>query len=323
MAASLPSKVLIIGATGVIGKHITSAIAKASASASIKSLSRVSILTSAATVANSQKQPLLSSWKQQGLSVITGDITKPEDVRKAYQDIDTVVCCLGRTALLEQIELLRLAEKTDNVKWFFPSEYGTDIEYDATSKDEKPHQNKLKVRAFIRDEIKRLKVTYVVTGPYADMYLEIKSPHDVAGGFDPKAHKAILIGDGNGKVGLTTMPDVGKLVVAALANPEASMNKALKVQSFVTTPKEVLAEYESQTGAKFDVKYAPLSDVQKAEKEGWEKGDPLAALLTLRRIWAEGKTLYEKTDNEALGLSPKDMEPLSAVVGRAISGEPY
>ncbi|KAK8118235.1 metabolite transport protein [Apiospora kogelbergensis] len=321
-ATSLPSKILVIGATGVIGKHITSAIAKASSAGSIKSISRVSILTSAATVSSPQKQPLLSSWKQQGLSVITGDITKPEDVRNAYQDIDTVVCCLGRTALLEQIELLRIAEKTDNVKWFFPSEYGTDIEYDATSKHEKPHQNKLKVRAFIKDEIKRLKVTYVVTGPYADMFMDAKSGHEEAGGFNTQTKQAVLIGDGNGKVGLTTMPDVGKLVVAALANPDASVNKALKVQSFVTTPKEILAEFESQTGAKFDVKYTAMDDLQAEEKQAWEKGDSLCALLTLRRIWAQGKTLYEKTDNEALGLSPQDMEPLSAVVGRHIRGEP-
>lgn len=147
MAASLPSKILIIGATGAIGKHITSAIA----SASLQSVSRVSILTSAATAASPQKQPLLASWKQQGLSVVAGDIRNVDDVRRAYRDVDTVVCCLGRTALLEQVELLRLAdEPASSVQWFFPSEYGTDIEYDATSKDEKPHQNKLKVRAFIR-----------------------------------------------------------------------------------------------------------------------------------------------------------------------------
>ncbi|KAK8115689.1 hypothetical protein PG984_012191 [Apiospora sp. TS-2023a] len=318
MAVSLPSKILIIGATGAIGKHITSAIA----SASLKSVSRVSILTSAATAASPQKQPLLASWKQQGLSVLTGDIRKADDVRNAYKDIDTVVCCLGRTALLEQIELLRIAdEASSSVQWFFPSEYGTDIEYDATSKDEKPHQNKLKVRAFIRDEIKKLKTTYVVTGPYADMFLDFKPGYELAGGFDAKTHKAVLIGDGNDKIGLTTMPDVGKLVVAALAKPEASMNKALKVQSFVKTPQEILAEFESQTGAKFDVQYTALDEIKAEEKKAWEKSDPAAATFTLRRIWAQGKTLYEKPDNEALGLSPQDMEPLSAVVQRAIRGE--
>ncbi|KAK8070299.1 hypothetical protein PG994_006915 [Apiospora phragmitis] len=295
MATSLPSKILIIGATGAIGKHISSAIA----SASLQSVSRVSIFTSAATASNPEKEPILSAWKQKGLFVITGDIRNPQDVRTAYQDIDTVVCCLGRTALLEQIELLRIAdEEASSVQWFFPSEYGTDIEYDASSKSEKPHQNKLKVRAAIRDEIKKLKITYVVTGPYADMFLDFKPGHESAGGFDAKTHKAVLIGDGNDKVGLTTMPDVGKLVVAALAHPEASMNKALK--------------FEAQTGAQFDVQYTAMDALEADEKKAWEKGDPAAAL---------GKTLYDQTDNEALGLAPQDMEPLSAVVQRAIHGE--
>lgn len=109
-------------------------------------------------------------------------------------------------------------------------------------------------------------------------------------------------------------------MIAALAKPEASMNKALKVQSFVKTPREILAEFESQTGAKFDVTYTNMDDIKAEEKKAWEKSDPAAATFTLRRIWAQGKTLYEKTDNEALGLSPQDMEPLSAVVQRAIRG---
>lgn len=205
MASTVPSKILIIGATGVIGKYITNAIL--SAKPRISSLSQVSILTSPATVSNPAKQPLLSAWKSQGLSVITGDINSAEDVRNVYKDVDTVVSCLGRGGLLEQIELLRLAEESDSVRWFFPSEYGTDIEYDETSKDEKPHQNKLKVRGFIRENLKKVKVTYVVTGPYIDMFLEYKAGSEAAGGFDPKKKTAVLVGTGEDKIGFTTMPE--------------------------------------------------------------------------------------------------------------------
>ncbi|KAI0134021.1 NmrA-like family protein [Xylariales sp. AK1849] len=319
MAPSIPSKILIIGATGVIGKYITNAILVSKPR--ISSLSQISILTSPATASNPAKQSLLSSWKSQGLSVITGDINNADDVRSAYKDVDTVVSCLGRTGLLEQIELLRLAEVGDSVQWFFPSEYGTDIEYDASSKDEKPHQNKLKVRRFIREEVKRVKVTYVVTGPYADMFLEYKSGFEAAGGYDTKRKEAVLVGDGEDKIGLTTMPDVGNLVVAALADPAASQNKALKVQSFVTTPKEILAEFEKQTGSKFEVKYTSKDELAKTEQKLWDEGSPFATLFALRRIWSNGKTLYEKTDNESLGLKPEDMEPLSVVVRRAVKEE--
>ncbi|KAI1400576.1 NAD(P)-binding protein [Hypoxylon fuscum] len=319
MASQLPSSVLIIGATGTIGKYITNAIV----SAKPQIARQISIFTSSATASSPSKQAILSSWKSQGASVITGDINNADDVRKAYSGIDTVVSCLGRNALLSQIELLRLAEESKDVQWFFPSEYGTDIEYDASSKDEKPHQNKLKVRAFIRDNVKKVKVTYVVTGPYIDMFLTLAPAAEEAGGYDAKAKKAVVVGDGEGKVGFTSMPDVGKLVVAALRHPEESFGKALKVQSFVTTPNAILEEFEKQTGAKWTVSHTPEQKLRQAEKESWDSGSPAATLYTLRRIWAEGGTLYDKTDNESLGLSPGDMEPLSAVVERAVSGKGF
>ncbi|KAH6656149.1 hypothetical protein BKA67DRAFT_516563 [Truncatella angustata] len=320
MAATVPSKLLIIGATGVIGRYITNAILT---SKSISSLSQVSILTSPATVSNPAKEPLLLSWKSKGLKIITGDINNTDDVRNAYKDVDTVISALGRGGLLEQIKLLRLAEESRSVQWFFPSEYGTDIEYDETSKDEKPHQNKLRVRAFIREHIKRVKVTYVVTGPYADMFLDYKPGFESAGGYDAKNKEAVLVGDGDDRIGFTTMPDVGKFVVAALANPQTAQNKALKVQSFVVTAKEVLAEFEKQTGSKFDVKYTSKDGLKQTEQKLWAEGNPSATLYTLRRIWSDGKTLYTKTDNESLGVKPDDLEPLSAVVGRAVRGEGF
>lgn len=207
MASALPSKVLIFGSTGVIGKYITGAILRAQGQGAIPSLASVSIFTSPATAANPAKQALLDAWRRQGLGVVTGDLNSAADVRRAYEGVDTVVSCLGRTALLEQIELLRLAEQSASVQWFFPSEYGTDIEYDETSQSEKPHQNKLKVRAFARNELKRVKTTCVVTGPYADMFLEFKPGFELGGGFDTKKHEAVLVGNGSDRIGFTTMPE--------------------------------------------------------------------------------------------------------------------
>lgn len=203
MANQLPSKILIIGATGAIGKYITSAVV----SAEPRIAQHISIFTSPATASNPSKEPLLSSWKSQGLSVITGDISNADDVRNAYSGVDTIISCLGRNALASQIELLKLAEESKDVQWFFPSEYGTDIEYDASSKDEKPHQNKLRVREFIRDNVKRVKCTYVVTGPYIDMYLPLVPGAEEAGGFDTKSKRAVVVGSGDEKVGFTSMPE--------------------------------------------------------------------------------------------------------------------
>lgn len=107
--------------------------------------------------------------------------------------------------------------------------------------------------------------------------------------------------------------------MAALQHPEAAFNKALKVQSFVATPKQVLAEFEKQTGAQWQASYTPLQTLRDAEQRAWADGKPYATIFTLRRIWAEGGTLYEKTDNESIGLKDAELETLEDAVKRELT----
>lgn len=295
-----PSSILIFGATGNIGQHITSAIVKAS-----PSFKKVTIFTSPATAES--KASLLAFWP--GINVVTGDVKNEQDVSKALQGVDTVISCMGRGALMLQTDLIRLAEAA-GVQWFFPSEYGTDIEYSLASANEKPHQMKLAVRKFIRENVKTMQVTYLVTGPYIDMYLDFSPNARTAGGWDPKTKESVLLGDGEGKVGFCTMRDVGKFMVASLRHPEYSFGKALKVQSFVVTPKEIQAKFEKYTRSEWKVSYTSLKDLKAFEARAWEEGDPAATIYTLRRIWTEGGTLYEKNDNEVVGIGPEDVDSL-------------
>lgn len=204
-----------------------------------------------------------------------------------------------------------------------PSEYGTDIEYWESSANEKPHQLKLKVRALFK-EVKNVDYTYVVTGPYGDadggLYLSGRKPEDEAAGcYDAKRKRAVLAGDGNGKISLSTMRDVGKFVVGALLHPEETRNKAIHVNSFTTTPKELVAEFEKQTGGeKWSVGYTSLEKLKELEEEAYKKGEPKAGGLTLRRIWASGGTLYEKRDNDLVGLE-EGIDSLQSAVALAIS----
>lgn len=318
MAAIQASNILIFGATGVIGKYITEKVISAQ-----PAFNHVTIFTSQETVEN--KRPLLDGWKKAGnVTVVTGSADAEADVRAAYKDhqIDTVICAFGRAAIAKQIDLLRWADEDGGVRWFLPSEFGTDVEYGPRSRDEPPHQQKLRVRRFVGGGLRRVRVTYVVTGPYFESWVERAPglPGGASTGFDVGRREALLIGDGEGRVGFTTMPDVGRLVVAALRHPEAAVGRALKVNSFETTPNQVLAEYEKQTGSKWRVEYVPLSKIVEVEKRLVEEQHPKATVVTLRRIWAEGGTLYEKTDNESIGLKAEDMEPLGAVLKRLLAG---
>ncbi|KAL2067539.1 hypothetical protein VTL71DRAFT_1964 [Oculimacula yallundae] len=313
MATTVKENLLILGGTGYIGSYILDQIVKVK-----DSFGHIAIFTSPKTAET--KPELLDSLRAKGVGVIVGDVQKPEDLLKAFQGVNTIVSAVGRMAIGEQVEWIKLAKQAPTVKRFFPSEYGTDIEYGPQSANEPPHQQKIKVRAALK-QTSGLDYTYVVTGPYADIggYLG-PAPHaPQIGCFNVKEKRAVLIDDGNGKVSLTTPDDVGRFVVKALLHPEESRNRALKVNSFTTTPSEIVAEFEKQTGDKWRVSYTPLEKVRELEKEAHASKNPAATVFTLKRIWGEGGTLYDKRDNGLI--DAEETETLADAVKKTIAAQ--
>ncbi|UKZ82974.1 hypothetical protein TrVFT333_010775 [Trichoderma virens FT-333] len=307
-----PSHILVFGATGNVGKAIMDALVSAN-----PAFPRLSIFTSKETAIS--KHDLIDGWKSSGVSVLLGDIMNTQDIEAAYRYVDTVISCLGRGALEAQKELIRLAEASPTVRWVIPSEFGTDPEHNELSAQEKPHQMKLAIRKFIRENTKQLNVTYLIVGPYFDMWIDQYKWKDGFGGIDVAEREAILTGDGDTKIGFTTLKDAGTAVVAALRHPEASLNAILRVASFVKTPNEVLSEYEKQLGVKFSVKNISLADQEAAERKMWEEENPWATVAALRRIWATGGAMYERFSNEDIGLGDGEMESLEKAVRKHIN----
>ncbi|KAJ5648119.1 hypothetical protein N7490_004491 [Penicillium lividum] len=291
----MSKNLLLFGATGAIGSFILEAILSAR-----PQFNRVAIFTSPRTAET--KASHLEELKAQNVEIIVGDIEDEDAIKAAYTGIDTIISSLGRTALALQIPLIRLAAATPSIKLFLPSEYGTDIAYGPASVNEKPHQQKLKVRAVL-EEIPRdqLSYAYVVTGPFAEMYLQFSSDLE-GGGWDVKGRKAVLLGSGEERISLTTMKDVGTLVLSTLlhASPD-HVNRAFCVNSFTTTPTLIQKEFERQMSGTWDVSFTSLDRLRELERKAWEEGKGTATVLTLRRIWTEGGTLYEERANGVIG----------------------
>lgn len=269
------------------------------------------------------KSAFVDGLKAQNVEIIVGDMKLADDVREAFAGFDTVISCVGRQVISAQLELIRIADKHPDVKRFFPSEYGTDVEHNAGSAAELPHQAKLKVRAALKAS-QNLEYTYIVTGPYANadrgLYLSAASLEtEASGSFDVKRKRAVLLGDPDAKINLTTMRDVGRLVVAALRFPEESKNRALLCNSFTATPNAILAEFEKQTGGeKWDVAVTDLETLKQLERDAWAKQDARAVPLSLRRIWSEGGTLYgEPRHNGVVGME-ESVDSLQSAVEQAI-----
>lgn len=75
---AIPRKVLIFGATGVIGRFIAEEMYKARSS-----FEKIGLFTSEATAKNKAEE--ISGWKEKGLDVIVGDVNSEEEVLKAYE----------------------------------------------------------------------------------------------------------------------------------------------------------------------------------------------------------------------------------------------
>lgn len=81
---------------------------------------------------------------------------------------------------------------------------------------------------------------------------------------------------------------------------------------------EILKEFEKQTGGQpWNVSYTSVDTLKDLEQEAWDSGKPLATLFTLRRIWAEGGTLYDKRDNDLIEATHV-MDSLEDAVAEAV-----
>jgi hypothetical protein len=86
------------------------------------------------------------------------------------------------------------------------------------------------------------------------------------------------------------------------------------------TPNQVVAAYEKATGEKFQVTKTSLNRLRNLEQRQWAEGAGNATGITLRRIWAEGATLYKKNDDELIGMTQEKVESLDAAVRKLVRG---
>jgi uncharacterized protein YbjT (DUF2867 family) len=78
MSSPTPSKILLFGATGVIGKYILEQLIEAN-----PAFEKIGIFTSPGTV--EKKSEDLEKLKEKGVEVVVGDVNSESDVKKAFE----------------------------------------------------------------------------------------------------------------------------------------------------------------------------------------------------------------------------------------------
>ncbi|KAI7733209.1 hypothetical protein M8C21_006173 [Ambrosia artemisiifolia] len=181
------SKILIIGGTGYIGKFVVDASAKAG--------HPTFALVRESTVADPVKGPLVESFKNSGVTLVHGDLNDHESLVKAIKQVDVVISTVGNMQIGDQTKIIAAIKEAGNVKRFFPSEFGVDVDHqNALEPASSAFNGKKQIRRAI--EAEGIPFTYVACNCFAGYFLPtLVQPGATA----PPRDKVTILGDGNPK----------------------------------------------------------------------------------------------------------------------------
>ncbi|KAH9656750.1 Phenylcoumaran benzylic ether reductase 1 [Citrus sinensis] len=182
------ASILSIGGTGYIGKFIVEA--------SVKAGHPTFVLVRESTVSGPSKSQLLDHFKNLGVKIVVGDVLNHESLVKAIKQVDVVISTVGHALLADQVKIIAAIKEAGNVKRFFPSEFGNDVDrvHGAVEPTKSTYDVKAKIRRAV--EAEGIPYTYVESYFFDGYFLpNLLQPGATA----PPRDKVVIFGDGNPK----------------------------------------------------------------------------------------------------------------------------
>ena len=234
------TKVVIVGATGNVGKPITNAF--------IEKKFDVLVISRDAAKA---KEVFHDKVKYAELK----DYNDVDAIAKVLQGYEVVISTLssGNGGLNEQVNLIKAAQKA-KVTRFVPSEWAWENSVVHV------FEEKAKIRKQL--ESSGLEWTYFIVGYFSEY---IWSPWF---GWDVEKNSFKLIGSKDSKISFTDLPTIGKYAAAFINHP-SSKNAYVRFAADTVTYGEAQAKLEKWLGKKITIEYTDPEIVKaKFEKEG-------------------------------------------------------
>ncbi|MBA0734014.1 hypothetical protein Gogos_017967 [Gossypium gossypioides] len=250
------SKVLIIGGTGYLGKFIVEASAKEG--------HPTFVFVRESTVSDPVKGKLVDNFKNLGVHLLLGDMYDHESLVKAIKQVDVVISVVGQMQLADQVKIIAAIKEAGNVKRFFPSEFGMDVDKNNAVE---PAKSTFAIKAQIRRavEAEGIPFTYVPANCFAGYFLPTLSQ---PGATSPPRDKVVILGDGNPKAVFNHEADIGTYTIKAVDDPRTA-NKTL----FIRPPKntysfnDLIALWEKLIGQTLEKTYVPEDQLLKQIQE--------------------------------------------------------
>ena len=242
------------------------------------------------------------------------DYSSPSSLSSALHGIDCLIITMNVMAGKGAQTALIDAAAEAGVQWIMPNEYGIDPEHDrGLGEDTKLGPALIEVREYI--ENKGLKWVGLSCGFWYEFSL---AGTEARYGFDFAAKKLTLFDDGTTRIPTSTWEKAGEAVARVVALPverlEAFENKAVYVDSFFVSQKDMLASVLRVTGDKesdWIITSEPSKERYQQAVKTLEGGDFIGfcILLYTRVFWQDGASDYtRKLNNEDLGLKEEDLD---------------
>ncbi|XP_062159118.1 phenylcoumaran benzylic ether reductase Betv6 [Alnus glutinosa] len=251
------SKILFIGGTGYIGKFIVEA--------SAKSGHPTFALVRESTVSDPVKGKLVEHFKSLGVTLLHGDLYDHASLVKAIKHVDVVISTVGHLQLADQVKIIAAIKEAGNVKRFFPSEFGNDVDrVHAVEPAKTAFATKVEIRRKI--EAEGIPYTYVSSNYFAGYFLPTLAQPGLT---SPPRDKITIFGDGHVKAIFNKEDDIGTYTIRTVDDPR-TLNKIvyLRPPKNIYSFNELVALWEKKIGKTLEKTYVSeekiLKDIQEA-----------------------------------------------------------
>ncbi|KAK1559759.1 hypothetical protein Q3G72_017997 [Acer saccharum] len=282
--ASSKSKILFIGGTGYIGKYIVEA--------SVLAGHPTFVLVRESTLVSDSRAEVIGTFKSLGVDFIIGDLYDHKSLVEAIKKVDVVISTVGHVQLADQDKIIAAIKEAGNVKRFFPSEFGNDV--DRVHAVE-PAKTAFAIKANIRRavEAEGIPYTYVSSNFFSGYFLPTLAQ---PGATAPPRDKVIILGDGNPKAIFNKEEDIGTYTIRAVEDPR-TVNKILYIRppGNIYSFNDLVSLWEKKIGKTLEKTYVPEEQVLKNIQE---------AAVPLNVILSIGHSVFVKGDHTNFEIEP-------------------
>jgi len=235
----MPQRVLLIGATGRLGRHFVDALKE-------EKHQVVAMVRSGAQGAGPDRRLLLDRFASAGVELFQGSIEDEDGLDRACRDVDAVVSCVDHRPdrLRLQANLARAASRSDRVGRIIPSQFGIDSRIYGEARVD---------HGDVKRELQRVfadcgtPVTFVHTMGLAGEWVGSLGQLGLR---EPPREEIEVYGDGDVRFSTVAPEDAARYAVRALFDPRAAdRHVSIVPPDNLLTQHDLIDLWEAKLGA--------------------------------------------------------------------------